>query len=437
MAFVEVVQATAARLGITPANINKLNQALYTSFYSPFMPITPPRSYTGDLMAGYMDNEAVYSIINKIADTASSVPVALVDEEDNPIESHWVIDLLKQPNEDSSFKDLLFNYYVYLLSIGNSFIYSPFLDNGSTTELWTMPSDLVNVISGPFYEPIVGYKFTEGNQEIVFEKQSVLHGKLFNPRFLSGSWVYGLSPIQVAVEIITAMNQGNKAMSASFTNMGPPYIISSQTPEGLTQQQQELLEDVYNKKYGDPQKAGKPMLTGTPVDVKMIGVSPVDLNLIQSSQHGLRVLSNVYGVPSVLFNDNDNSTYNNVSQARKDFYQYTIQPLNEAFALKLKQYLIPDEPLHFKFVYDDVEVLQEAMYIKAQALESLWYLTPNQKLEILGLPVNDSPLMDEIYKPFGIEPLEAGMTEEDQQQTEFFENMKRSNGNPIRAKSVQ
>jgi len=419
MPLVEYLQSEIARLkqrGLyqTKDGINKLNQALYTSWYSPFMPITPPRSYTGDLMAGYMDNELVYSIVNKIADTASSVPLELCDPDGEVVESHWVIDLLKQPNPDNSLKDIIFNYYVYLLSIGNSFIYSPFLDNGSTMELWTMPSDLVNVVSGPFFEPVMGYKFTEGSQEIVFDKQSVMHGKLFNPRYLSGSWVYGLSPIQVATEIISASNSGNMALAKSFENMGPPYIISSQTPEGLTPQQQELLEQTYKKKYGGPDTANKPMLTGTPVDVKMLGVSPVDLNILDSSQHALRVLCNVYGVPSVLFNDNENSTYNNVSQARKDFYEYTIQPLNEAFAGKLKGFLIPDEDLKFRFNYENVAVLQEDFYTKSAALNNMFYMTPNEKREQLGLERIEMPEMDMVYIPMGQKPIEGTMADGEQ-----------------------
>lgn len=417
--LVEYLQAEIARLksrGLYQSrdDINKLNQALYSSWYSPFTPVTPPRSYTGDLMAGYLDSTYVYSIVNKIADTASSVPLELCNPDGKVVESHWVLDLLKAPNPDNSLKDIIFNYYVYLLSIGNSFIYSPFLDNGSTMELWTMPSDLVNVVSGPFFEPVVGYKFTEGNQKIVFDKQSVMHGKLFNPRYLAGSWVYGLSPIQVAVEIIKASNSGDKAMAYSFEHMGPPYIISSQTPEGLTQQQQEQLEQTYKKKYGNPANAGKPMLTGTPVDVKMLGVSPVDLNILDSSNHALRVLCNVYGVPSILFNDNENSTYNNVSQARKDFYQYTIQPLNEAFANKLKLFLIPDEDLKFRFNYENIGVLQEDFYTKSASLNNMFYMTPNEKREQLGLERIEMPEMDMVYIPMGQKPIEGTMADGEQ-----------------------
>ncbi len=375
---------------------NELNKALYSHWYSPLMPITNTRNLTSDMIAGYMDSDYVYSIINKISDTASSVPLTVVDKNGDVIESHWINDLINNPNPDNSIKDIIFNYYVYLLSIGNSFIYTPKLTSGKSTELWTMPSDLVEVVSGPWYQPIMGYKTIEGNQQIIFEKETVLHGKLFNPRFQSGSWVYGLSPISVAAEIINSLNAGQTSMESSYKNMGPPYIISSLVQEGLTDAQQEQLEETYQRKYGDPTNTAKPMLTGTPVDVKMLGVSPVDLNVITGSEHGLRVLCNVYGVSSILFNDNANSTYNNMEQARKDFYQYSIQPMNMDLEIKLKKWLVPNEDVFFKFDYSNIEVLQESFLIKIDALSKATFLTDNEKREHMGYkPIEGS---DELKK---------------------------------------
>jgi len=59
---------------------NDLNKALYSSWFSPFIPITNTRNLTSDIVSGYMDNDTVYSIINKIADTAANIPLKLVDK---------------------------------------------------------------------------------------------------------------------------------------------------------------------------------------------------------------------------------------------------------------------------------------------------------------------------------------------------------------------
>ena len=57
-------------------------------------------------------------------------------------------------------------------------------------------------------------------------------------------------------------------------------------------------------------------------------------------------------------------------------------------------------------------------------------MTPNEKREQLGLEPSDDPLMDEIYKPMGIESL-SDMSEEDTAQKEFLDTVS-SNGNKVR-----
>ena len=417
MAYIERLQAAYSAYKSTN---NKLLQALYTSFYSPNTPIFEPRNYTNDLIQGYMDNEAIYSIVNKIANTCSETPIQIVDKDDKVIEAHWALDVINQPNEDTTLKELIYSYYVYLLSIGNSFIYAPKTSSGKVAEIWTMPSDLVLVVSGAFYEPVKGYKFKEGGQEIIFPKADVMHGKLFNPRFLSGSWVYGLSPVSVAAEAIRQINSGAERMALLAETGTPPFLISSETPEGLTQAQQEMLETTYKKKYGNGSSSVDPMLSGTPLRVQSMGGNAADLDLIASSEYSWRVLCNIYGTDSALYNDKEASTYNNINQIRKDFYTNTIKPLNRSLAERLTLFLLSGEDgLRFRFNYDDVEVLQEAFLTKSQALINTWWLTPNERREQLGLEPSTDVQMDEIYRPVGVVPLEAATDGEAIAQQEY------------------
>ena len=84
-------------------------------------------------------------------------------------------------------------------------------------------------------------------------------------------------------------------------------------------------------------------------------------------------------------------------------------------------FLLDGEDLHFKFNYDGVEVLQEAFLTKSQALVNSWWLTPNERREQLGLEPLTDTLMDEIYKPVGIAPLEAQTDGEAIAQQEYLD----------------
>lgn len=375
--FVERIMAKAA-------TNNKLNKSLYANWFVTGLPVGSGMTLTGDLMNGYLDNEVVYSIVNKIADTASSVPLMVEDLEGNTLDNHWINKLLLRPNEDTTLKELINAYYIFYLSIGNSFIYAPRLKDGRTIELWTVPSDRVEIIAGTWKNPIKGYRLLDGDTEVEFDKYEIMHGRTFNPLYTQHGWLWGLSPISVAAEVIRGINAGNKRMAILAETGGPSYLISSQLLEGLTPVQQELLEDTYTKKYTLPENAGKPMLSGTPLKVERLGSNAADLEIIAASEHSLRVICNLYGVSSVLFNDNASSTYNNVSQARKDFYQFTIEPLNKLFAEKLKHFLAPDEDIVLKFDYSNIEVLQDSIYTKIEGLDKATFLTSNEKREDLG-----------------------------------------------------
>ncbi|MCB1713391.1 MAG: phage portal protein, partial [Candidatus Riesia sp.] len=97
---------------------NKLKRVLYETFFFNGTPLNEPRSFKNDLMSGYLDNEVSYSVINKIAQTAASVPYKLVDKNDKEVKSHWILDLLEYPNPDNTFKEIYYAHIIYLYSIG-------------------------------------------------------------------------------------------------------------------------------------------------------------------------------------------------------------------------------------------------------------------------------------------------------------------------------
>ena len=149
---------------------NQLNKALYANWYNKGMVVTPGRNYENDLIEGYLDNATIYSIINRIARPASQVPLEIVDGEGKVLENHWTNKILQNPNEDTTLSELIFAYYVYLLSIGNSYIYAPRLSDGRTLELWTAPGEITEIVAGTWKEPVQGYKVIYGAvEDIIIE----------------------------------------------------------------------------------------------------------------------------------------------------------------------------------------------------------------------------------------------------------------------------
>lgn len=382
---------------------NELNKNLYISSIFKGMPIAFVDEPENMLNEGYMDNPDVFSIINYVARNAASVPLKLYDKNGNEIESHEVLELIDDPNPDMSMTDIIEAFYIYKFSIGNAYLYKPTIEEGQnkgkTSEIWVMPSASVQAVGGTWTDPIQGYKILEGTYWNEIPKEDVLHGKFFNPKFSNGSWVYGLSPIKIAIELIRTQNYGYTALESSYLNGSPPYMITTKSEDGLTEIQQENLEEKFKQKYGSAENFRKPMLSGVPLDVKQLGLSPVDLQILEVNKQGQRVLSNVLGgVPTVLLNDLENSTYSNYKEAKKTFYQNVIMPNNRSLQELLTKWLLtPYDGEYFQFDYTNIEELQEGLKEKTEALKNAYYLTPNEQRAILGYP--EIPGGDEIRLP--------------------------------------
>ena len=149
---------------------NSTSDPVWKGYFSTYlfnnMPIATYQNLNQDLMDGYMSNETVYSVINKVITTAASVPLKLYNQEGTEV-TGWPTELLQGPNEDETFTELYKSVLTYYLSVGNGYIYAPKLNNGTTRELWKLPAPYVVAVSGGWSNPIKGYKMYLGNQEVL------------------------------------------------------------------------------------------------------------------------------------------------------------------------------------------------------------------------------------------------------------------------------
>jgi phage portal protein BeeE len=114
-------------------------------------------------------------------------------------------------------------------------------------------------------------------------------------------------------------------------------------------------------------------------------MSPTDLKLLEGILSSLRILCGLYGMPSVLFNDNDSSTYNNVSEAKQTAYSDVYIPLGKKVDKALSQFLNGKLKVNENIVIDvtSIEVLKATTNELAQALSSLSPLLANKVLEAM------------------------------------------------------
>lgn len=231
------------------------------------------------------------------------------------IDNHPFLDVMDRPNPTMSGRELREASFAYCLITGNAIEYAASPGAGERAkqpvELWSIPSPCVKpVMSGDRKEPIRGYAITYAfNKEI--PRGQITHFKYFNPvgetqGFESTFW--GFSPLGSARNQISQKRYADLAQGNLFANMGPSGIVSGNAPRGsvqateLTPDQAIAINDDFVKNHTGAHNAGSIIIT--PADVKwvQIGLSPVDLQILEFNKDLERQIANIYGYPSQLLN---------------------------------------------------------------------------------------------------------------------------------------
>jgi phage portal protein BeeE len=223
-----------------------------------------------------------------------------------------------------------------------------------------------------------------------------------------------MSPLQAALKVMTATNEGYDTMAKQFTNGGPDVIITG-TKETATQEwNEEQFKTVWERFRAKFRKGSKErfMLKNLPVEVHEIGKSIVDLNVLEYMKLSLRDYCNIYNVPSALMNDNEFATQSaNNREFQRMLWNNGVIPELERAKDSLEKiaanYRAATGIMHFiDYDISDIPELQADNSLMSQSLSTAWWLTPNQRLIMMGqAPDELDPMMNMRFVPMGLVPM--------------------------------
>jgi phage portal protein BeeE len=131
-----------------------------------------------------------------------------------------------------------------------------------------------------------------------------------------------------------------------------------------------------------------------------LGLSLSDMAVTELQGIDFTKLCNAYRLPEVLLNNHKASTDNNMAWAEKRFYTNSILPNIYLFKEAILQSIAP---LYMDTVKRTIEIdlseipaLQEDMKQQSEALDKMWWITPNEKREIQMFEEIDIPIMNQI-----------------------------------------
>jgi len=396
--------------------LKKLFQALYQyEIHDGVVNIMPddPDQY---LKQGYLGNTSVYAIINRIDQMRKQAYIRLYQKQSNgerkEVTDHELVQFTQKVNNETFTEDFITEHLIYLLTIGEFFVYKPNvktgINKGMVPEIFPLPSSEVEIIEGTVFNPIRGYRI-EGNWNVEFEKEEVYQSKLFNPDWKDERSLHGLSPLRAAAKTVSKLNQIELTQLKQYENQGAPYILFKEIAGNNAidinsnrmsdVQRAEVIKEI--KKSQSEKTRGLPLVLKDKMGKLDLGQKLADMEIINSSNEAKEALCTIYGIPPELFGLGAR-TYSNMNVARKAAWTDCIMPYLDKVAQTFNACLITEKykDYVFEFDYSDVEELQEGIETKVNwMVKSRW--TGNEIRQATGKTVIDNELMDEPIIPMG------------------------------------
>jgi len=355
---------------------------------------------------GFAKVSDLYAIIKKISQTGADMELQVFKvTRDNEYELQRdgeLFDLIMQPNSKQNQYDFKENALVNLLTSGNIFI------NGSEavgfgdvfTSLNLLPPQYIDIQLTPVENGMDATKYILSIDTLMrnLSPEYVKHIKYFNPTDYGVQTGWGLSPIHAGYLAMKSARDLNIAESSILANKGASGLLTNKGDYPLDSEEAQEIQKAIDKKIAGANKFGKIVTTNASVEYIQMGMSPTDLQLIESGVVKLRQLCNLYGVDSSLFNDPANKTYNNRKEATKSLYTESVIPSLQKIVWGLNEFVVPAynkkynaefkiaiDKSHVPHLYEETKLKAEADYKVAEGyvkiLES--QMTQEQKVKSL------------------------------------------------------
>jgi HK97 family phage portal protein len=358
------------------------------------------RSIEAHVEDGYIKNTDVKPVVDKIANTVSSVEWKVYRGDNEEVTGTPLNDLLVRPNEHESWNDFMFASTVQLLTTGNVFQKGTEAIGfeGEFRQLEVLHTQSMQAITSTTGD-LLGWEYTKNKYRYKYDLDQLIHTMYYNPSLSACEHYLGLSPLESAQDAyVTSINQW-KASSNLLENKGIQGFITNESDEILTEDELDQAQRAFDRKTRGADNFGKSLVTPTKMRYESMGMTANELKLIEIGVITLRAICNAYGVDSSLFNDPSNKTFNNRKEAVKAFWSDCIIPILKKFRDKYNHSLVNTYNLKYNTDYyidfdiSEVTALHEDKDKEADRIVKLisaGIITPEQGALMLGIEIDNN-----------------------------------------------
>lgn len=395
---------------------------------------------------GYRKNATIYSLINIITKAATTIPFTIYEKTKESeykrykamqsgvadptalyktqllkknalieLEGHELQTLLENPNSAQSYASWISELIAFRKLTGNGYIYGISPDTGINagkfTEMYVMPSQVMEIISNGIMEPVKSYRL-EYNGTYDIPAEMICHIKDFNPYYDgTGSHLYGQSPLRAGFRSLTTNNEAVTTGVKYLQNQTARGVLMSEEGD-INEVQAQQLKDKFRRQHQGSGNAGDVLITPKKLSWINFGLNASDLSLIEQYNASVKDLCNIYGVPVQLLNNTDASTYNNMKEAKKALYQMAVIPELMKIQDELNRWLAPKygDKICIEFDFTAIPEMQEETEKVVNQLYNAWWITPNEKRDVMNYGIDEeNEQMNSYFVPANLIPLDNDM----------------------------
>lgn len=350
----------------------------------------------------YANNAAVMGVVNYIAENVGEVAryLELQDKNDNYIENHWVLDLLRHPNDRFNLRRFATAWAVNKLLFGDAWVYAPSAvgkNLGKVSEMYVIPSWRIETDSDGKLQPLKGIVMS-GTSKGEISMDDVFESFDYN---LDDASFFGTSKVVSAAVYLDVIDKGMRRESQSLENGGVANLVTPKGDEaGVLPEHADDLESRFNSK----RNVNKTLALRIPVEVHTLGNAPVDLSILDTHKEAVTALCFVFKVPVDLYYGQ--AKYENAKEAKKTIYEQNAIPLANEFAEDLITFLMKKDKslVGYRLTVntDRIDVLKEKSTDVLNNL-NLAYCTLNERREAIGYERIKEEYADKPIIPMGVQ----------------------------------
>lgn len=385
----------------------------------------------------YLDNDAIFTIVNKDAKKFSSICRYIKDADGRkaPANKNYngLRQLMQNPNkyqgqslffESARMSRTLYGEAIIWLNRGHGiyanaemteFVEDRIADKLPVLQMEVLPVQNVNPVSDGTPYGILYWVYHSVNKTIKLRKNDIIHWHNWNPDFDAGGFTHlrGISPLQPGRKLKTEYDEIQNSGVRMFKNDGSKKaLLNKDTVGNPSDTQMQELRDIVHEGFNTNESKGKIATLAGSWEVLNLGGSSVDMDLLKARQLTMQNLCFMFDLPYEFWDSQ--TSFANKEQALIYWVTNVMMPackqlddeLNRALCQAFG--LVTPDGDYTAYIYSDVWELpemQKYLQEKAKGLRENWMIAPNIILQELGYDKVENALFDEPFIPGNLIPL--------------------------------